>query len=575
MNLFRKHKKFEEQLHEQLGDMEVKPSSSLWDRIDSNIANDSFENGVQDSLENFEQMPYPETWDKIAAELPEEKVGNRLMRYYVAAAFALLFATGIYVGKRFQDDNKLIAENTQLQELPLNQTEAALPKKLGTENNGEIDEQRKTQRESSSDNIIPQTSNTTLNDHSENNVRDQNNESLKSTSISPKNKNIQRSAVENEEEKSALKPVTVDNAQTINKETAASVLVNNTAPTIAATKDHDIKSTQKDIDGEEPGNNNTQSIQSAPILLSKAENTENLNDGLIVQNNNIIPADTSKRNASQTNVAAAASTNTLSQPREVIETKPDSAAYAQHVQTLNAKQDNDGLTRFSISIYAGAHLSYTTYNDPKQQTALNFDKNIELRKQLERPEIDWSGGFLLDYRLGKRWMVSSGIAMVNFSQKFEYNIEQALRPTNAAEISAPISNPNDSFVIGNQYSNRIKYSWTEIPVYVNYTIIKGKRWNVDMQAGASYAFINTVDGGMISYDNKGVLVLRGKESFPEIKNTIFLTAMPQVSYAFGSSVSLGLVPTIKYSVTSIIGNERWIQQHPYFIGMNICLRKRF
>src|SRR6478609_11633535 len=104
MSLFKRHKKFEEQLNEQLGDMEVKPSTSLWDRIDSEITDDSFESGVQNSLENFEQMPYPETWDKIAAELPEPKLGHGLIKYYIVAALAVLFSAGIYIGQNWQTE---------------------------------------------------------------------------------------------------------------------------------------------------------------------------------------------------------------------------------------------------------------------------------------------------------------------------------------------------------------------------------------------------------------------------------------------------------------------------------------
>jgi hypothetical protein len=110
---------------------------------------------------------------------------------------------------------------------------------------------------------------------------------------------------------------------------------------------------------------------------------------------------------------------------------------------------------------------------------------------------------------------------------------------------------------------------------INYNVRKGERWDLDVQAGASYAIINGVDAGMVSYDNKGVFALKDKNAFPQIKNSVFVSLMPQVSYRFGDNVSVGFVPTFKYSVASMIGNDRWVQQHPYFVGLNICLRKRF
>jgi hypothetical protein len=288
-------------------------------------------------------------------------------------------------------------------------------------------------------------------------------------------------------------------------------------------------------------------------------------------NNNL---QTSKNSNDSNFVLFSEQTKSINKPREVIQLKPDSTLLVQQIASSNEQPNQNEPSPFSISLFVGLHLSYTTYSSPNG-SMLNFDQNIAFRKQLERPAIDWVGGFMVDYRLTKKWMLSSGLMMVNFNQKFDYDVTPATSPANPNEIGAPISSPQDSILIGNQYSNRIRYTWTEIPLYLNYKVKNAVRWDFDLQGGISYAFINTIDGGMVSYDNKGVLILRDKESFPQISNAVFITAMPQLSYKFGQAVSVGIVPTVKYSLNSIIGNDRWIQQHPYFIGINICLRKRF
>jgi hypothetical protein len=533
MSLFKRPRKFEEKLHEQLGDMEVKPSSSLWDRIDSGITSDSFEHVVQDSLENFEQMPYPETWDNIAAELPEPKVGNGLRNYYIGASLAVLFSVGLYIGQNWQTETIQPREEQTLQpngQEQLTEQMLALRHASKQPQTAAIPKQEKLKGEVNRKESIPKTNRIVYSEPE--NLQHSPQPLLASTPkvqlvaqpIEPANRKINQS-----------------NTQPI----VAKVDEQSHTPQLALAAKMEPAPKVKE--------NNQTIANQEPVLAVTPTNTTT--DNLMV--------------------AVAAPELMTGEPKEMLPVQPDSALYAQKVQAYQVQPQGDGLTKFSISVYAGVHLSFTTYGAPKQSSTLDFDKNINLRKELERPVADWSGGFVLDYRVGRKWMFSTGIMMVNFSQQFDYAIEKALDPITKNEVGAAVSNPSDSFVVGNQYSNRIKYSWTEIPVFVNYNLLQKNKWNIDLQGGVSYAFVNTIDGGMIGYDNKGVLLLRGKESFPNIQNTFFVSLMPQLSYQCSPTVSLGAAPSVKYSLTSIIGNEYWIQQHPYFVGMNICLRKRF
>jgi hypothetical protein len=550
MNLFRRHKKFEEQLHEQLGDMEVKPSTSLWDRIDSGITDDSFESGVQNSLENFEQMPYPETWDKIAAELPEPKVYGRLLKYYIGAGLAVLFSIGVYVGKQYQSQDLPVTQQEQPSTVPANDLDIDQSEQLAivtpAESNHPAEQPDRTTGKPTSP-IISQsepvlTETNTIPVHAK---QGRNNAKSLETSVVADRQN-------NKPESSTQSDKSVETTFALN------------VPAKQQPKE----------DGNPPvqgGGNNRDNDGNPPVKESLPPVSGNNGNKPGAEKQILPPAVI----AVATEPVTQSPAPVLEQPREVTTIRTDSAVYAQKVQEYNVQPKEEELSRVSISVVAGAHLSFTTYGAPKEATSLNFDRNIELRKELERPMIDWAGGFLVDYRLNNKWMLSTGIMAVNFNQKFDYSIEKALDPDVKNEAGAPTTNLNDSFVAGNQHSNQIRYTWTEVPLFVNYTMLSKNRWNLDMQAGISYAFINTIEGGMIGYDNKGVLVLRDKESFPQIRNTVFVTAMPQVSYQVGPTVAIGLAPTVKYSVTSIIGNERWIQQHPYFIGLNLCLRKRF
>jgi hypothetical protein len=549
MSLFSRHKKFEEKLFEQLGDMEVKPSASLWDRIDSGITGDSFENGVQTGLENFEQMPYPETWDKIAAELPEAKVSNRFARYYIGVALVVLFSVGIYIGKNWQPQPAVRTQPKQPKQRLANasdQSEQLAIAKIQTPSQ-------------------PVEAGKMINNESGNNGSGT---SPAVRSIPPAGVTPLSAAGEKGLPVLSATPIT----RVPNKVTKAEK-VKSTAEQKTIVAANTAFPTNTTIQNEAKGNSADEEDIAGRLQTPTAASDPSGNNNHPKET--VIPAIPLFVQGQSDSNTVQVVTPAFEQPKEMAAVKPDSSLYAQKAQEYNTRSNDEELTPVSISVLVGAHVSFTTYDAPKEAGSLNFERNIELRKELERPTVDWSGGFLVDYRLNKKWMLSSGVMMVNFKQKFEYTIEKALDPAVNNEVGAPTSNPGDSFVVGNDYSNQIRYSWTEIPLYVNYTITNKGKWNLDMQAGVSYAFINTIDGGMIGYDNKGVLLLKDKTSFPGIQNTVYITAMPQLSYQFAPSVAVGFVPTVKYSLTSIVGNDRWIQQHPYFIGLNICLRKRF
>jgi hypothetical protein len=499
MNLFRLHKKFEDQLQEQLGDMEYKPSTSLWDRIDADITKDGFETGVKNNLENFEQVPYSDTWEKIAAELPAEKNPNTRLKYYGLGALAFLFTIGLWVGSEW---NK--------QELPLAVVETYTVKQPQTESvsitsasNSKITATNTTNR------VAPQTETTT-----------------------PKAPKPLLATSQNRDSRQLMKLNTSKANQSIGSPKVKdrnSDFWDNTLPQVHSVSNKAIISEQPIV------NKGSVASEIEPIDLP-----------MVTAKNDVREVTPAVEKQDTANVSVTYSTNTKS---------------------------DEGLTKFSISILAGAHLCLMDYATPSNPQ-FNFGENIALRKNLERADVDWSGGFLLDYRISKKWMISSGLMMTNFTQQFDYNTVAATNPINPNETLGPVYTM-DSVITGNGYTNRIKYSWTEIPLMINYNVRKGERWDLDVQAGASYAIINGVDAGMVSYDNKGVFALKDKNAFPQIKNSVFVSLMPQVSYRFGDNVSVGFVPTFKYSVASMIGNDRWVQQHPYFVGLNICLRKRF
>jgi hypothetical protein len=516
MNLFKKHKTFENSLKKQIGEVEMKPSVSLWDRIDAEMEHDAFEAGIQTRVNTFEQTPYAETWHNIEAGLP--KAAKPWYAPYFSFTTSVAFVMVMVWWFNAEQQQDYLPKTQQQTHITEKTASTKVSSKKGTQKKVALYKPQKSANQSS---VFSSLSN------------------IKNMGVEPK------------------RP----------KSPSFKERTKNTKFTLPISTELPIKAAQYDAI---PTATEFSANNKIEIPISVLENISTLP----VSAKDSVMMPTSKINVDKppTNREQ---TTALQKPLEVpLLVINDSNNNLQQKELINNYKNPDDVGNFSISIIGGVLLSYSTYQTPATST-FDFSQNIEFRKQVERPAVDWAGGFLLDYRLNDRWMISSGIMMLNFYQRFDYSVTNASTPGQVNELGAVLSNPSDSIIAGGSFASRIKYSWNEIPLFISYKISQSRRWTIFMQGGVSYGILSAVDGAMVSYDNKGVLILKDENSFPQIKNAAFISAMPQAAYSFGQNVSFGVVPTIKYSVNSIIGNEKWVQQHPYFVGLNLCLRKRF
>ncbi|MDZ4667239.1 MAG: outer membrane beta-barrel protein [bacterium] len=236
----------------------------------------------------------------------------------------------------------------------------------------------------------------------------------------------------------------------------------------------------------------------------------------------------------------------------------------------------ESYTNFSITAFAGIHQSMMQLSMPSQTPYNNLDKSMDLRNEMEAPSLDFSGGLLLNYQIGKHWMVSSGIAITSFTQKVDFSVMPA-KQSNPALVQPTNNyiNPKDSIIMGSANSFENKYSFTEIPLYVSYKFPSESRVSFELMGGFSFGKLNLVNAYMPDPGCIGVLVVNDKASFPEFSNVFFATLAPNVAFKLNSSVDLGIMPTVKTSLNSMVKNEQWIQQKPWLVGLGVYLRKRF
>jgi len=531
MNLLKNQNKFEKKLQEQIGGMEIKPSDAHWEKLAQNLPPDNFEKIMLDKLENIRLDPYPETWTNIEQHLPLPRPVNKKYLYYSLLFFMLSVGViAVYFMNTQKEINKIPPFENKENIVNKDQVKTILK----SNENG---------RSGSSTSKV------------------KNNEILKGQKMLAFN--------QGDHQKHIIPTVPLEKVLVNKKEEKTETL----------TVDDHIKLS-----------NAVAEIDQAPLLSSKTENLkenkiENISAGDLIP----IPAITSEKNKNSINNSLVISVEPLAQKTAekkedenksmITIPKKDSLAILDNLPSVSERVNvsnysSDKPSFFSFTSFAGTTLSFSRYVAP-QNSYGSFDKNIALRKELETPVPDLSAGFILNYDVSKRFSISSGLVLTNFRQEFRYDTVAPQSQLNTVQQDAKYIHQQDSITNAKVQTADIKYSFTEIPVYVTYKAFHSRKFEIDIQGGFSYAFISGINAYIINQNNVGVMVLNGPDDFPKIKGTAFITLQPMFAYKMSDDVSIGIMPTYKSSLGSIIQNQYWVQQYPYFIGLHVFLRKKF
>ena len=537
MNRLKNQNNFEQKLKDQFDNFEAKPNEGLWDIIAQNLQEDGFEKEIAGKLNSLEATPNKSVWIAIEKKLPYIITQTNRKLIYLWTSIVLLF--GLFLGYlTSQYVQKNSATNSAL-----SHPEAFVwleSKKITASNENPF----------------------TANDA---------NAILKENETIPSDEktiaNVQNKPDYKQENSNKTAPPThlMTQGAGYDKSTASKTETNvlgnsNNEPLIVANTKLDNKETvSKENSAVNQLNNNKTNSAKDPIVNLSAP-TSDLRDSVI---------------ASKTNIDSSAVASIAIQ-------KPDSIANDKSI--VNAKTDqaseNDytgaSLKRERLTILAFAGLAFGNMRYAEGNNSTNAAANINLREKTERSASDINGGFLIGYDLTKRFTISSGVILANFKQTLSYgtatpkNVYQGKGGENFQHVT-------DTIVTGNTYTAELKYSYTEIPLFITYKIFENKNFEASLQSGIGLGIITGVNTYIISTDNIGIYEVNKPDDFPTIRNTLFFTFQPQILYNIPSSIgsAIGIMPTVKTSFTNIIGDENWLKQYPYSFGLNIFLRKRF
>ncbi|MES2690896.1 MAG: hypothetical protein V4658_10870 [Bacteroidota bacterium] len=574
---------FEKKLKKHLGDTEYKPAESLWDRIDKEVNKPEFEQKVEGKIGHYELAPKPETWEYIEANLPPEPKSWKRAGKVWYGIVALLFISGGIIGYQLNNSFKQESAEALAQQqgtdmadignqMPVGPEPAADLKEnkgrfVGTGTNDKPAKQRDMDRMDAQSGIAM-------------------NSPEVSSDKTPVTSTAAPSAYTKKDRKSHLTPSLSVNTQSSKKAAAVSGKGQQNQAAVPETIITNLPATlsSAQASSSKPGVivsgeliNSPDAVAAIKIPVSSTSKQEGA-DGIAKQH--IDETQVKEVNAAKPEpevLTAKEDTDPLSQPSDTAQPALKNANTGKPIAQVNdsmsglpfAAIDDQPPVRLSITVMAGIHQS-----NMKLVAPANMQANKAMRGRVETPEWDFTGGFLLDYKLNERILISSGLILTSFSMGMNYDALPSGRSARL-EPGATYENSNDSIVAGSVLSGRIKYSWNEIPLFVTYRFKTTKRFGIEVRGGLSYAIISTVDATMIGQDNIGVLVMKTKESFPVFQNSVFAHLYAGISYKLNETVSLNAMPYFKYSMNSMVQNERWIQQYPWMMGLSMGLRKSF
>lgn len=612
---------FEKKLKKQLDDTELRPSESLWDRIDREVNRPEFEQKIEGKIGKYDLKPKPETWTYIEEQLPPEPSRwKRAGKIWYSIAI-LLFFGGAFTG--YQLSNLPVQDIANIPSVTIEpadrrpekireivggtdrQVEEMTPEKPVT---GAVPPEKADKITVAGRQSITSNEAGTLSPNVTGSKMAAPGMPLQRTAASrvPEQKHASQQAGSVKRQAGALKQ-TVSTQQksiiysqssrgnrAVSKTTGDQNIAGKSSLSYRrrATRGSVSDSSDKTISSfQQTGHNsNVQNREPAGSIVTTPETPADNNIVVAIGQVKNKQAQVPERNNDHDQPASS------EQTAEIITQEVAALPVTQHKDTsvvvssgkpmlpvsdsVNRENiadfnqiETQAPTRLSITVMAGLHQSNMKLAAPEGRKSM--EENVALRRQTEMPKIDFTGGFLLDYEVSSRVLISSGILFTGFSMNLKYNISPASKEA-SPQPGATYTNVADSIEQGSGMSNRIHYSWNEIPLFVTFRINNpSKRLGIETKTGISYAILNSVDAAMVGQENIGVLLLKNKESFPYMKNSFFVHLYAGISYRLNESVALQLMPYFRYSLSNMIDNENWVKQYPWVMGLNFGLRKSF
>lgn len=518
MNPLKNQNKFEDKLKKQLDGMETKPTDDLWEKIAQSLPEDAFENKVAGKLDSLKITPDPETWAAIERRLP-------ITVPFYKRRIVLLFATFVFMLgflSQYLLQNEIIPANKTVNSAKTSQE----------------------QKERSSSSV-------------------KSNKAL--SYAAPKDENNSNGV---DTQNSIPQPKSYLKKTTHKKSSAIKLLAEGRKAKIAKSASVDRADVSASNNTENPISNSTEN--SIPLIKNEEGNIASA-----PASNKDVPSVLKQVDLPTTANAEKAEEKTLHTDSTKNVVSPVAIAVPQTANAENySMPDEMPLSNYSITAFTGYNMCYNHLVNPNT-AGKDFTKNIALRNSVEAPTAEWTGAFLANLHLNAKWYLSSGIILTNFRQDLRFGVQKPVNELYGGAENASYVHNTDSITSNGGQTGIISYSFTEIPFFVSYKFAQKHKFEFELQGGLSWGILSGANAQMVDQYNVGLLQINSKTDFPPLRNVFFFTIQPMASYKLNSAVNIGVMPTFKTSLNSMVATPYWVQQYPYFVGLNVFIRKRF
>lgn len=548
-------------MKEKLSEQEFKPSDSLWDRLEQELEGDSFEPAVREKLDGLSIQPSSGTWEKIEAKLPLE---NKRKLIYLWLPALVLSALGLGFWLNTALNNQEIVQANQ--PTIVSESQVSIP---STSSNDIAN-----QPASSDFQIQPEQANdaSTL---ASNANQSKPEPSLSQVEVATTNQNASAQATREYAVSGSLNTPISNKVSRRNRSDYASAAPDKTNST----------KKKRNSGGRSSANSELNSaIAIARGVLLAANNSSSQTGPTPTANPSQLNAEPNAEKPAANNEATASKPKIagriLSEEKEPIRLEDqqirfdkDSLVHQSDAKSEDYESEADKPGRFAIVAMAGVNYTSMSLAMPSS-SAYDLSKAFDLRKSLEKASFDWSGGFLLSYQVSPKFSIASGVQILNIRQTLNYNLEGTNANPNHVQSSNLYIHPTDSIVEGQVKVKDNKYSFTEIPVWINYSFNESGRWSFEVMAGYSLGLLSSVNMYMPDPSCIGLLNANDKDAFPKFRSVHFVNLAPLVSWKLNNTVQLGVMPQVKFGLNSMVDNSNWIGQKPFAGGIQLFLRKR-
>lgn len=248
------------------------------------------------------------------------------------------------------------------------------------------------------------------------------------------------------------------------------------------------------------------------------------------------------------------------------------------------------LGKWSMGFGMGVYSSRFDQRMPQNQgnTAIEqqgmVQRNQELRQKIEKAGIAFSQSIWIQFQPHRNWSFSTGISMVQSTQKLEFNLKSKVPdsvrgPQDFPEVGSTARgseyfNPNDSILPGSGYTATNKYLGREIPFFLNYHLPINPKLALQFSVGATYRWVTSASVFFPDIDNVGIIYLNGPAYYPGLRGTWNIQGGIALNYQLNDYFSLNMMPSVQYALQSNIGHEHYVQQYQRQWGLQLRLTRK-